>query len=398
LVVSAVTWLPAAPVASFDRDQEHPVAEERGRVTDGSRAEDRPDEQGRRAENGDTAQGIIPFVVERFNIRRNRYPGDEGKNHTMVKAPFRDVVADASRGTVQVLCKDRVVALGTVVTTDGYLVTKASELSGDVVCRLADDQSYPARIVGIDDDTDLALLKIEAKSLTPVPWARSETPAVGSFLASAGIDGEPLAIGVVSVAPRTIPAQSGVLGIAVGQADEGPRVDQVLEGTSAERAGLQANDIIVRINDHAVTTREALIDLVGSFRPGDRVRLKVRRGEEVLDISTTLGSRMTGSRREFQNRLGGALSERRGGFAKAIQHDTVLRPRECGGPLVDLDGRVVGVNIARAERVASYAIPTATVLHVLDELMPRSVAQKQIQRPAPTDSRTGRVTVARPVR
>jgi serine protease Do len=316
----------------------------------------------------------------------------------MVKAPFRHVVADASRGTVQVLCKDRVVALGTVVTSDGYLVTKASELSGDVVCRLADDQSYPARIVGIDDDTDLALLKIEAKSLTPVRWARTESPAVGSFLASAGIDGEPLAIGVVSVAPRTIPAQSGVLGIAVGQADEGPRVDQVLEGTSAERAGLQANDIIVRINDHAVTTREALIDLVGSFRPGDRVRLKVRRGEEVLDISTTLGSRMTGSRREFQNRLGGALSERRGGFARAIQHDTVLRPRECGGPLVDLDGRVVGVNIARAERVASYAIPTATVLHVLDELMPRSVAQRQSQRPAPTDSRTGRVTVARPVR
>jgi serine protease Do len=189
-----------------------------------------------------------------------------------------------------------------------------------------------------------------------------------------------------------------VLGIAVGQADDGPRVDQVLEGTSAERAGLQANDIIVRINDRAVTTREGLIDLVGSFQPGDRVHLKIRRGEEVLDISTTLGSRMTGSRRDFQNRLGGSLSERRGGFAKAIQHDTVLRPRECGGPLVDLDGQVVGVNIARAERVASYAIPTATVLEVLDELMPSAVARKESPRPAPTDARTGRVTVARPVR
>jgi serine protease Do len=172
----------------------------------------------------------------------------------------------------------------------------------------------------------------------------------------------------------------------------------VLEGTSAARAGLQANDIIVRINDQVVTTREALIDMVGAFRPGDRVQLKVRRGEEVIDISTTLGNRMSGSRRDFQNRLGGDLSERRGGFSQAIQHDTVLRPRECGGPLVDLDGRVVGVNIARAERVASYAIPTAVVLDVLDELMPETVARQDSRSPERTDARTGRVTAARPVR
>jgi serine protease Do len=263
---------------------------------------------------------------------------------------------------------------------------------------LPNEQSYDARLVGVHDDTDLALLKVDAKSLVPVRWARDESPAVGSFLATAGASGEPLAIGVVSVAPRPIAAQSGVLGIAVGQADTGPRVDQVLEGTSAARAGLQANDIIVEINDQVIRTREALIDLVGGFRPGDRVRLKVRRGEEVLDISTTLGSRMAGSRREFQNRLGGELSERRGGFVEAIQHDTVLRPRECGGPLVDLDGRVVGVNIARAERVASYAIPTATVLDVLDELMPQSVARNESQKPIKSEARTGRVTAARPVR
>jgi serine protease Do len=241
-------------------------------------------------------------------------------------------------------------------------------------------------------------LKIDAENLIPVRWARDGSPAVGSFLATAGTAGEPLAIGVLSVGPRTIAAPSGVLGIAVGQADEGPRVEQVLEGTSAARAGLQANDVIMRINDRVVTTREALIDMVGAFRPGDRVQLKVRRGEEVLDISTTLGNRMNGSRRDFQNRLGGELSERRGGFAKAIQHDTVLRPRECGGPLVDLDGRVVGVNIARAERVASYAIPAPVVLDVLDELMPQAVARKDSPRPVKTEPRTGRVTAARPVR
>ena len=88
-------------------------------------------------------EGIIPFVVERFK-GRNRYPGDEGKNHTMVKAAFRDVVADASAATVVVLADDKRVALGTIVSSDGYIVTKASELRGKITCKL-DEKSYDAR-------------------------------------------------------------------------------------------------------------------------------------------------------------------------------------------------------------------------------------------------------------
>ena len=36
-------------------------------------------------------------------------------------------------------------------------------------------------------------------------------------------------------------------------------------------------------------------------------------------------------------------------------------PADCGGPLVNLDGKVVGMNIARAGRTESYAIPCACV-------------------------------------
>ena len=54
---------------------------------------------------------------------------------------------------------------------------------------------------------------------------------------------------------------------------------------------------------------------------------------------------------------GGPFSDRRWGFSKVIPHDLGIAPTECGGPLVDLDGHCVGVNIARALRVASYALP-----------------------------------------
>jgi S1-C subfamily serine protease len=64
----------------------------------------------------------------------------------------------------------------------------------------------------------------------------------------------------------------------------------------------------------------------------------------------------------------GPLSHRRDDFPAAIQHDTVLRPSDCGGPIVDVAGNVIGINIARADRTASYALPSAAVLELFDKL------------------------------
>jgi S1-C subfamily serine protease len=51
-----------------------------------------------------------------------------------------------------------------------------------------------------------------------------------------------------------------------------------------------------------------------------------------------------------------------------LWHDTILRPNDCGGPLVDLAGRAVGINLARGERVISRALPAATVHIMLTQL------------------------------
>ena len=62
------------------------------------------------------------------------------------------------------------------------------------------------------------------------------------------------------------------------------------------------------------------------------------------------------------------MSEKRSNFPNALQHDLTLNPNECGGPLVDLDGTVVGVNIARGGRVKSYAIPAGDLKDLLSNL------------------------------
>ena len=67
-------------------------------------------------------------------------------------------------------------------------------------------------------------------------------------------------------------------------------------------------------------------------------------------------------------RLGGDVSRRAEGFEVAIEHDTVLPPWLCGGPLVNLDGRAVGLNIARAGRVSTYALPARLAKRIFAEL------------------------------
>jgi len=47
----------------------------------------------------------------------------------------------------------------------------------------------------------------------------------------------------------------------------------------------------------------------------------------------------------------------------------VIKPSDCGGPLVDLDGKILGINIARAGRVETWALPAEVVTPILKELI-----------------------------
>lgn len=80
------------------------------------------------------------------------------------------------------------------------------------------------------------------------------------------------------------------------------------------------------------------------------------------------GGRGGGDRQAQMNRMGTGVSVRADDFEAVIQHDTVLEPFQCGGPLVNLKGEAIGLNIARNGRVATYALPAELVLRIIDDL------------------------------
>jgi serine protease Do len=305
------------------------------------------------------------------------------KENPRVLAAFHDAVAGPSKSVVRVRADNKDVALGTVISADGLLLTKNSELVAGatpwVVFR--DGRTLPATVVNFDDRYDLALLKVDAKDLTPIQWGDAKAAYVGELLASPGVGEQAAAVGVLSVAARSVrardlmvpppPENAGYLGVALDEAEGGARVMNVMINSAAQKAGIKVNDIVTLIGETPIIDSETMVNTIQHHRPGDDLPIKVKRDGQELELRATLDKRPSDpglKRSDYQNHLGSDLSNRRSGFPQVLQHDMVIRPRDCGGPVVDLDGKALGINVARAGRVESYAIPAEAVKTLIEKL------------------------------
>ena len=284
-------------------------------------------------------------------------------------------VSKATRHSIVKLNVDgETVTLGTVVATNGLVLTKASELRpGKLTCWLATEKEVDAELLAMDDEEDLALVRVHAEGLKPIQWAASEV-FIGQWAITPGLAETPHAVGIISALPRRIRPQRAFVGVQFDFSTATPRIQEVIPGLGAEQAGLKAGDVILAVNDLVMTNREQIVQLLRDFRAGQTVKLGVQRGEEHLEAKVQM---MTPGSEDLRNRLypsrnasrmQGDVSQRAEGFEQAIEHDTVLPPWLCGGPLVNLDGKTIGLNIARAGRVTTYALPPTLVRRALDRL------------------------------
>jgi serine protease Do len=235
---------------------------------------------------------------------------------------------------------------GVVVSADGYVVTSAWNFEGrpTVVTATAwDGRMHPARLLGIDRAAGLALLKVEAEGLEPARFLDPAEVRVGQWAFAVGRSAarQPATVkyGIVSAKDRidgralqtdaaTNPGNYGgplvdvegrVLGVVVplgAQGEEanpnwydsgigfavpvatdqdrtlpGAEVVEVVPDSGAAKAGLRKGDLIISIDGVEVANAFTLRFEVGRRRAGDKVRLRVKRGEETLGLETELGRR-----------------------------------------------------------------------------------------------------------
>ena len=99
---------------------------------------------------------------------------------------------------------------GVVVTADGYVLTNhhvVGEAGAEVVVALSDKREMRAKVVGIDDWTDLAVLKVDAQNLRTLPWGDSSKLKVAEWVLAVGNPfqlNQTVMLGIVSATGRSL--------------------------------------------------------------------------------------------------------------------------------------------------------------------------------------------------
>ena len=266
---------------------------------------------------------------------------------------------------------------GFIISPDGYVLTNHHVVDGadEVTVKLSDRRELKAKVIGSDQQYDVALLKIDASNLPSIRLGDSNTlkpgqwvVAIGSpfgldhsvtagivsatgrsnpyadqryvpfiqtdvainqgnsggpllntsgevvginsqiFSASGGYMGISFAIPIdlamsaVEQLKKTGKVSRGQLGVQVGAVTtdsakgfglpdtRGALINDVLAGSAAEKAGLEAGDVIRAVNGAEIATSSDLPPRIGAMAPGTKVTLGILRDGKPRDVTVTLST------------------------------------------------------------------------------------------------------------
>lgn len=256
---------------------------------------------------------------------------------------------------------------GIIISEDGYIVTNQHVIDGatEVEVILNTGTSYTAEIVGQDEKTDLAVLKItptENEPLTAAVLGDSTTVQVGELavaignpmgmefsgsvtsgiisavnrtmtidnrtynllqtdaainsgnsggalinqygeviginsvkLSTTGVEGMGFAIAISEAKPIINDLmQSGhvtgrpLVGISISETRYGLFISGIAEGSGAEEAGLQVNDMILEVDGQPVESTSEINEIRDEKKPGDTLKFKILRDSTTMEIDVKL--------------------------------------------------------------------------------------------------------------
>ncbi len=147
---------------------------------------------------------------------------------------------------------------GVIIRPDGYIVTNNHVIAGaDVIeVTLENNQVYPAKLVGTDPATDIALIKIEAEDLPVVPMGNSDDLRLGEWVLAIGSPYDlrsTITAGIVSAKGRSMPNYDGQY-----------RVESFIQTDAAVNPG-NSGGALVNAAGELVGINTSIISLTGSY-------------------------------------------------------------------------------------------------------------------------------------
>jgi len=129
------------------------------------------------------APGVVSIFIQGTQTQQAR---NGQQFQRQVQGAGSGVIVDAAKG---------------YILTNHHVIDSATKIS----VRMSDGRAFDAKVVGSDDQTDIALLQIDAKDLTAVPFGDSSTLKVGDFVIAVGNPfglGQTVTSGIVSALGR----------------------------------------------------------------------------------------------------------------------------------------------------------------------------------------------------
>lgn len=255
--------------------------------------------------------------------------------------------------------------VGVRIRDTQWVVSKSTVVGNNPKFKI-DDRVYPLNVIRRSAKSDLVLLEAEVVHVAGVELSsKLITPQVGDFLLSPDSDsGGRVSIVSTPAFESRKQMSRGYLGVFPKNfpGNQGAQLDRVVSSGAAKRAGLRVGDVITKLNETTIQNALDLRKFLTEELPNGIIEATILRGDEELTKSIRLGAFDAGSN-HAADRMN--KSNRRDGFQQVFSHDADLDPDECGGPLYDLKGNFVGLNIARNSRVRCYAVPASTIADLI---------------------------------
>ena len=317
--------------------------------------------------------------------------GELRMNGKQVEAAFEAQRNILQKSSAVIYRNRKPIAYGVIMSPEGHILVKHSELFElseekkntlkDGMSVIVDTGRYPEmKLLSSDTVWDLAIIKIDAKDLTPAEWITQSDIDQGTWVITNGSSSKKnrrVNIGIISAHAREIKGAPPVmlgLGLKSLKEDKGVEIMRVADNSGAKEAGVLKGDIFKNFDGKDVSTKEEIVDIIREKKPGDFVEVELLRKDKVETLSMELRPRteIAGDGKQSLNRndsMSGDFSARRDSFPMVLQHDIDQNSRQTGGPLLNLEGKAVGINIARVNRAESFAIPAKNALEVYAKML-----------------------------
>jgi serine protease DegQ len=147
------------------------------------------------------ANKVIPTVVNVFTQQKVSSPAHPALQDPIFRYFFGDRLDSRPRQASNL-------GSGVIVSQNGYILTNQHvvEAADEIQVALAGGKILPARVVGADPETDLAVLKIDASELPAITFAQADSLKVGDWVLAVGNPfgvGQTVTAGIVSALGRS---------------------------------------------------------------------------------------------------------------------------------------------------------------------------------------------------